>query len=463
MRVLAADDDDALLRVLDRNLRSWGYETLTAANGFDAWRVLKREDAPPIAILDWDMPGMTGVEVCRLLRSTAHGAGCYVLMLTARDAKDDLVDALEAGVDDFLSKPFHARELQLRLAKGVAAREKARGDRREATPPPTGTTLGGKYRLERKIAEGGMATVWEGVHLSLGIDVAIKFVKADIAERTDFASFEKEARSAAQLRSEHVVRVYDHGISQEGLPYLVMELLRGESLASRIDSRGPLTFEEVAALVEQVGRALSEAHAHGIVHRDVKPENILLTDTPDRAPGFSAKLVDFGLANPMAAPVATSGVVAGTPSYMSPEYLEGEAPASPALDLWGLAATTFAAITGVGPFDAPTFGAIYEQVCMDPLPIPSDCNSAVSSRFDEWFSKACHRDPRKRFQTVAAFTSALLDACERSVPSAAMPSATRRASVFAKTEPDSVRIPAVPSSVQVLVGDSNEMKRARRD
>ena len=151
MRIVAADDEPALTRALERWLRSWGYEPVIASNGADAWNLLKRSDAPSMAILDWDMPGLSGLEVCRLLRSTPHGQSVYVLMLTARQEKNDLVAALESGADDFLSKPFHPRELQLRRAKGVrdsVLRPRAVAPAEESAPPPTGTTLGGKYRLE---------------------------------------------------------------------------------------------------------------------------------------------------------------------------------------------------------------------------------------------------------------------------------------------------------------------------
>src|SRR5438045_4160634 len=102
MRVLAADDEPGIVRALERCLGSWGYEATTVTSGMDAWRILKREDAPAIVILDWDMPGLSGLEVCRLLRSTPHGRDAYVLMLTARQQKTDLIEALEAGADDFL-------------------------------------------------------------------------------------------------------------------------------------------------------------------------------------------------------------------------------------------------------------------------------------------------------------------------------------------------------------------------
>jgi serine/threonine protein kinase len=412
MRVLAADDDQTLLGVLERCLRSWGYEPLSAHDGVEAWRVLKHAEAPRIVILDWHMPGLTGLEVCRLLRAAPHGEETYVVMLTGRQDKDDLISALEAGADDFLSKPFHARELQLRLAKGVsfqANRANANGPR---SSPPSGTIIGGKYRLEKQIAEGGMASVWLGVHLSLGINVAIKFMKPDVAETPDYASFEREARAAAALRTEHIVRIYDHGIARDGAPYLVMEYLSGESLCRRIERSGPLPAREAVAVIEQIGRALVEAHARNIIHGDVKPENILLGDDPERPYGI-AKLVDFGLARSPVSLLKTEegGLIPGTPSYMSPEHLRAQVPPNPQLDMWGLAATAFTALTGSIPFDGATTSEIVTNVCYGAVPVPSAFNRSLPPAIDEWFAKACAQDPRSRYATPTELVASLARAC----------------------------------------------------
>jgi serine/threonine protein kinase len=438
MRVLLADDDESLRRSLERWLETWGYQAVVARDGAEAWRLLKRDDAPRVAILDWAMPGLSGLEVCRLLRATPHGVDVYVLMLTARQQKDDLIEALESGADDFLTKPFHARELQLRLARGVRDSARAGAKRASTVPPPSGTTLGGKYRLEGVIAKGGMGSVWRGVHLSLGIDVAIKFMAGELAETSHYASFEREARAAARLRSEHTVRVYDHGVSHEGLPYLVMEYIDGESLAAAVDRRGPLPPAEVAALVEQASRALGEAHAHGIVHRDVKPENILLVEGDGRRP-FTVKLIDFGLANPGAARGSGEAPrAAGTPSYMSPECLEGAAPPNALLDLWGLATTAYRAMTGRMAFDGATLSEVYRKVCAGPPPVPSEAMPGVPAAFDAWFLRACDRDPAARFQTAAELASALGEALRDAPPLLSVPpGAPKPGGSFAPTEPDS--------------------------
>ncbi len=469
VRVLVADDEDAMIRVLERCLRTWGYEPVIARSGDEAWRVLKRDDAPRVVILDWDMPGLTGLKVCQLFRSTPHGAGAYVLLLTGRLAKADLVEALESGADDFISKPFDARELRLRLAKGLeeAARTAKSLERSPAGAPPSGSTLGGKYRLERKIGEGGMGSVWLGTHLALHIDVAIKFMSPKLAETAAYASFEREARAAALLKSEHIVRVYDHGIAHDGSPYLVMEYLEGESLGDRVERRGPLEPLVVCAIVEQVARALAEAHGHGVVHRDVKPDNILLIDDPERAHGVLAKLIDFGLAQarqdlapPLrsapSAPRLPSGDAsaaetrhfdvsggekgglarAGTPIYMSPEALAEGGPPTPRLDLWGLAATTFFAMTGQLPFYGDSLVEVFRCVCEDPLPVPSQLHRSVPSGFDAWFARACARPPTARFPSAHELAIALATACREPVVAVAPAISTGPRSV-APTEPES--------------------------
>jgi len=444
MRIVAADDDEQMSRVLERCLRTWGYEAVLARNGHDAWQILKRSDSPRLVILDWDMPGLSGVDVCRLLRSTPHGRDVYVLMLTGRQEKSDVIQALECGADDFLAKPFHVRELQLRLAKGVRDSTRAReGPRSLSGAPPAGSTLDGKYRLEKQVAKGGMGSIWLGVHLALGVNVAIKFMDPALAEKDDFASFEREARAAAQLRNEHIVRIYDHGMDREGQPYLVMEYLGGESLGARLERRGTLTPEEVALVAEQTARALTEAHGRGISHRDIKPENIFMVDDPERACGFCVKLIDFGLADPAGTTFGANGLLAGTPHYLSPEYLGGAIAPDSMLDLWSLAVTLFYAATGTLAFDGETVNDLYHRLLDERPPVPSTFNPALGPGFDAWFAKACHRDREQRYPTAAALSAALTAACNQINPSPAK--IVRSPDTNVATEVD-LRTPTAPAS-----------------
>src|SRR4029077_2478199 len=150
----------------------------------------------------------------------------------------------------------------------------------------TGTIIAGKYRMVRLIGSGGMGHVWEGAHITLGTRVAIKLIKSQFAKQPEArARFEIEARAAARLRSKHAVNVHDYGLTPEGLPYIVMEYLEGQCLSDVILTRGPLSPFEVAHIIGQAARALSKAHAAGVVHRDLKPDNIFLARSDEPIDG----------------------------------------------------------------------------------------------------------------------------------------------------------------------------------
>jgi len=165
----------------------------------------------------------------------------------------------------------------------------------EDPKPPSGL-IAGKYCVTRLLGQGGMGTVWEGVHDQLGTRVAIKFIDAEHASSDDVRQrFVNEARAAARLRSKHVVQVYDQGVGDDGRPYIVMEFLDGEPLDHRLDREGRLPPQEIARIALHVCRALSKAHESGIVHRDLKPENIFLVHDEEDHTDI-AKVVDFGIA-----------------------------------------------------------------------------------------------------------------------------------------------------------------------
>lgn len=294
------------------------------------------------------------------------------------------------------------------------------------TPALEGQLIAGKYRVLRLIGTGGMGTVWEGVHATLGTRVAIKFIKHQFASQPEArARFEIEARAAAKLKTKHAVLVYDYGVTPEGLPYIVMEFLEGESLSDAIIERGPLPSAEVGLIIGQAARALSKAHAAGIVHRDLKPDNIFLAKTDDTVEGlpYVVKLVDFGIAKILEEPPkpgeekrtmggpTREGTVIGTPNFMAPEQLAiGGAP-GPLTDLWSLGACTFAAMTGRLPFEGDVLGDIVLKVCASPIPAPSQINPKVPAGFDAWFARACSRDPAKRFQSAEELAQALAGVC----------------------------------------------------
>jgi serine/threonine-protein kinase len=289
--------------------------------------------------------------------------------------------------------------------------------------------LAGKYRVVRFIGSGGMGTVWEGVHVASGARVAIKCIKPQFAEQPEArARFEIEAKAAAKLRTSHAVQVYDYGVSESGLAFIVMEYLEGHSLSDAIIERGRLPPREVAQIIGQAARALGKAHAAGIVHRDLKPDNIFLAraNPPVEGLPYVVKLVDFGIAKILeepspgagAAPRGVSmggptreGTVIGTPNFMAPEQLVAGGAPGPRTDLWSLGACTFAALTGRLAFEGDVIGDIVLKVCAAPLPIPSKVFAGVPSGFDAWFARACSRDPLRRFQSADELAQALAGLC----------------------------------------------------
>ncbi|MCC6899149.1 MAG: protein kinase [Polyangiaceae bacterium] len=277
--------------------------------------------------------------------------------------------------------------------------------------PPT-ELVGGKYRLTRMLGKGGMGSVWEGVHVSLGTHVAVKFIETEYVDSHEARSrFENEARAAAKLASKHVVKVHDHGVMNDGRPFIVMEYLSGEPLDVRLNRVGRLSIQETAVIVQQVSRALNKAHEVGIVHRDLKPENVFLVRDDEDGTEI-AKVVDFGIAKFTDASGGLSsstrtGSVLGTPYYMSPEQARGLRSVDTRSDLWSLAVIAYRSVVGELPFVGEAVGDLLVQICVSPTPVPSQKVPGLPPAFDAWVARGLGKEPGARFQTAAEMAEAL--------------------------------------------------------
>jgi len=266
-----------------------------------------------------------------------------------------------------------------------------------------------------------MGSVWEGVHTTLGTRVAVKFIEsAHVNSPEARQRFENEARAAATLKSKHVVEVYDHGVMEDGRPFIVMEFLEGEPLDKRLDRVGRLPPKDTARIISQVCRALAKAHAARIVHRDLKPENVFLVwDDEDGAD--IAKVVDFGIAKFTDAATTGSssatrtGSVLGTPYYMSPEQARGLRSVDARSDLWSLGVIAYRCIVGSLPFEGEAIGDLLVKLCTAPIPVPSQVAPDVPPGFDAWLHKALSREPAERFQSAAELAQSLSAVCGLSV------------------------------------------------
>ena len=260
--------------------------------------------------------------------------------------------------------------------------------------------IGDRYALEACIGRGGMGEVWRARHVALGSYFAVKLLHGALAseERTR-KRFLKEAQLTAQLRTRHAVQVFDYGVTQDGIPYLVMELLDGETLDQRIARLGRI-----------------EPAPAGIIHRDFKPENIFLLE--DEEGVETVKVVDFGIAK-LVGELETDNVVlgslpegkealstftrtatlVGTPYYMGPEQISSTGNLGPSTDLWALGVVAFECLTGQRPFDAEDLRDLFRTIEKSTHPRASEFVPELPSAFDDWFDKACHAELGERFKT----------------------------------------------------------------
>ncbi len=283
--------------------------------------------------------------------------------------------------------------------------------------PPVHGLVAGKYEVTRLIGRGGMGTVWEGRHVTLGTRVAIKFVDQEYADSAEARSrFVTEARAAATIQSKYAIQIYDHGVTEDARPYIVMELLLGEPLDRRLERVGRLPLAETARVLTQVCRALQRAHDAGIIHRDLKPENVFLVRSPDDDDEI-AKVLDFGIAKFRAPPGASSmtsstktGAVLGTPFYMSPEQARGLRTLDHRTDLWSLGVIAYKCVTGALPFDGESVGDLLVKICTGPVPVPSHAVPGLPGAFDAWFARALEREPERRFGSAAELAESLANA-----------------------------------------------------
>jgi len=273
-------------------------------------------------------------------------------------------------------------------------------------------------RLVRKLKGGGMGSVWIADHLALHTQVAVKFISGDhVANPELSARFKREATSAARIKSPHVVQVHDHGVTEEGLPFIVMELLEGEDLSTRLKSGGPMSVDDVATIVEQTCRVLSRTHKLGVVHRDIKPANLFLVEADG---AVFVKLLDFGVAkmdvDQEKSDLTNTGVMVGTLCYMSPEQLLDARNVDHRADLWSLAVVAYRALTGQLPFkDDNGLGALVLAVDRGIFPQASALVPGLPESIEPWFAKAFRRHCDGRFGSAKEMANELALALGRKI------------------------------------------------
>jgi serine/threonine-protein kinase len=277
--------------------------------------------------------------------------------------------------------------------------------------PAVGDEILGKYRILRKLGEGGMGVVYAALHIELQETVAIKMLSPSLAMRDDVVGrFMREARAAAKIKNEHAVRVLDVGKFEDGVPYMVMEFLDGEDLETTLMARGPLPLPEVIKYVAEAAIALSEAHRQGIVHRDIKPANLFLAK---RSNGSRIiKIVDFGISK-----VANDGLieggatrtdsVMGTPMYMSPEQLRASRDVDARADVWSLGIVFYRLLTGISPFDGDTVPLLFVSIFSSKHRSLRERRPDLPIELESILARCLEKDRDKRMSSVEEFVMAL--------------------------------------------------------
>src|SRR5918996_1429201 len=266
-----------------------------------------------------------------------------------------------------------------------------------------GRLISGRYRLIGPLGEGGMATIWRALDEQLDREVAVKILRPQFSSDPGFsARFKQEARAAGGLSHPNIVGVYDYGTDgADGEPYIVMELVHGSDLAAILHERGALSVTDSVRIAIGVADALEVAHRRGIVHRDVKPGNIMITD------GGDVKVTDFGIARAVSeASMTVTGTTLGSVHYFSPEQARGDE-VTGASDVYSLGIVLFEMLTGRRPFSGDSAAAVALKRLNEDAPRPSDLGPRIPAGLEAILMRALAREPASRFPDAGAFAEAL--------------------------------------------------------
>jgi serine/threonine-protein kinase len=292
----------------------------------------------------------------------------------------------------------------------VDAREMAERD----GDPLRGATIAGRFRIIERIGSGGMGAVYRAEQIGLGRQVALKILKKDLAyDRDTVTRFQREAKAMSLLTHPHTVRVFDFGVTDDGLLYLAMELLEGDLLTQKIERDGPMNIRQALLVTRDILASLAEAHSKGIVHRDLKPDNIFLASVEGRAEPV-VKVLDFGIAKIVQGEKkidqleTQAGTVFGTPRYMSPEQAQGK-PLDPRSDLYSVGVLLYQMLVGHAPFvddDAVVVMAKHIKEKPKPLHVAAP-SQPVHAGLERLVAKALEKDANRRYASADEFCAAI--------------------------------------------------------
>lgn len=407
--ILLVEDDRQLGVVVKDFLEGSGYTVEYHYNAALARaKILLSSELFDLIILDWDLGELTGLELCQEFRSV--GGLTPILFMTGRTSIEDKESGLEAGGDDYITKPFSMRELAARV-KSILRRatEYSPKPQMQAGVVLNGSLIADRYLLETSIGSGGSANVWKALDQRMNRHVVVKVMQGHlIGSNETMKRFEHECQLMAKIKHPNVVTVYDTGVIDGRLPYLVMELVQGESLRDFLDRSERIPYKTASAIMVQICSGLKDAHAAGIVHRDLKPDNILIQENHSRVD--SVKIVDFGIARLVGSAdrLTREGTVIGTIDYISPEQLEDRSVDSRA-DIYALGVMFYELLTGSVPFEAESMQAVAVKHLIEaPARLEEKVIDLPHRELIQSILDMClEKNPDLRFQSVDELSSEL--------------------------------------------------------
>jgi serine/threonine protein kinase len=391
--VLIVDDNDFARSTLERCLEEEGYQITAVASGSEALSLLSGGHID-LVLLDLDMPEVSGFDVLRDLRGIYSRQDLPVIIVTGTYGSQDTVSAFDQGANDFVTKPVNLPQLLARIRTQLECRSP------EVSPSSKieiGTVVGGSYRLDELIGKGRFGSVYRATHLKLRRQVAIKLLQADFQTDSDaLARFEVEGISTCRIQHPNAVSVLDFNVTPTGVPYLVLELLKGFPLSDELAQKPWLSPQRSLEILSPVCEVLSEAHGLDIIHRDIKPQNIFLHHGRT---GEVVKVLDFGIAKMLGDghghDLTMEGSTPGTPTYMSPERLS-DLPYDGRSDVYSLGILLYTMLTGQPPFAAKNPIKVAMMHLYDRPAPPHIRNPELSMEIEDVVLHALGKDPESR-------------------------------------------------------------------
>ena len=448
-RVLLVDDQLDLRRLLERTLAKAGHEVVTASNGREAI-ALARQSRFDLVISDVRMPDLGGVEL--LERLHAEDADLPIVLVSGSPDLDTAMKAVQYGAFEYLVKPVAFEKLRDSTARAIELRRKrdqekealdqyrsgerqrarlGAGEERESW---TGELLGGRYRIGRLLGAGGMGAVYEATREDLGqMRVAVKVLHASLAaDETLLARFRREAETVGSINHPNIVHILDFQAEPNEPAILVMELLDGVSLRHELARHGRFPEARTVFIASQLLAALAAVHRAQVIHRDIKPDNIVLTSVAGL--GDIVKVLDFGVAKVLnrspGETLTQVGMVLGTPTYMAPEHARGAA-IDIRSDLYSVAAIMYELLAGYAPFVGDNYNALLFAI-QQGKPTPLDeARPDVDPALIQVVMRAMAADANLRFQTAEDMAEALTPWLHLDASSSTPPASS--AAVYAPT------------------------------